>query len=105
MGKFLTIVFPQLMFGGFHLHLSKMAFIYYRMTFWSPPELVDSRHDVFLLLPVAAEIFVPVETVYNAGPAPTVHLRSHLHGGVDGPCVPSRRGRGQTLRLLRGANL
>lgn len=76
-----------------------------RFLFWSPPELVDSRHDVFLLLPVAAEIFVPVETVYNAGPAPAVHLRGHLHGGLDGHCVPSRRGRGQALRLLRGPNL
>ena len=49
MGKVLKIAFPLIMFGGIHLHLSKLAFIYKfynRMTvlvesrFWNPPKLI-----------------------------------------------------------------
>ena len=49
MEKKLSIYYSQIRFGGFHLHLSKLAFIcqfYTRMTdlvkstFWNPPELI-----------------------------------------------------------------
>lgn len=77
----------------------------WRRLFWSPPEFVDPRHDVFLLCAIAAEISVPMETVHNASTAASIHISSGLHGIFRRHCYPGGQSGIETLRLLHCPNI